>query len=312
MRKILSFLFLTLIALTLQAHGGVDYAHNDLFKGMQKGDKAAILMVHFGTTHADTRQLTIDVLNQKAQQAFPGIEVREAYTSRIVIKRLGERGTAKLNPNAALTQLKADGYTHILVQASTIIDGVEMESLNRNVQEVRSLFKEVRVGTSLLHAPSHYAEVIKALTADNVTEKAYLWVGHGTYDSSTAQYAMLDYMLKAEGHTNCFVGTVEGYPALADAIKQLKASNLKQVVLLPFMFVAGEHAKNDIAGDWKEALGKEGFAVEVQIKGLGENPKIQDLYISHLKYIATHKKIDIMEKKAIYEKTGTKMGAHTD
>jgi sirohydrochlorin cobaltochelatase len=76
------------------------------------------------------------------------------------------------------------------------------------------------------------------------------------------------------------------------------------------MFVAGEHAKNDIAVDWKEELEKEGFSVEVQMQGLGENTQIQDIYISHLKFILDHKKIDIIAKKAIYEKTGEKMDSH--
>ncbi len=118
---------------------------------------------------------------------------------------------------------------------------------------------------------------------------------------------MLDYMLKAKGHTNCFVGTIEGYPSYDDMLQQLKASGLKKVVLVPLMFVAGEHAKNDIAEDWKTDLEKEGYSVDVKMEGLGQNPEIQDLYISHLKFISGHRKIGIMEKKAIYEVTGEKM-----
>lgn len=300
----LIFLFISLIVF---GHGGSNYKHSDFFKSMNDGDKAAILMVHFGTTHADTRRLTIDVLNEKVKQTFPELEVREAYTSRIVIKRLGDSGIKKQNPSETLKQLHAEGYTHILIQASTVIDGVELESLHRNVEEASSLFKEIRLGEPLLYSPHDYEKVIDALTFGNDNSTAYIWVGHGTYDSATAQYAMLDYMLKAKGHANCFVGTIEGYPEFDDMLAQLKASRLKKAKLIPFMFVAGEHAKNDIAGEWKENLEKEGFTVEVEMKGLGENSKIQDIYISHLKFITHHKKIGIVEKKSIYEKTGEKM-----
>lgn len=310
MKKLILSNLLLIIALTVFAHGGNNYEHSNIFEGMQNGDKAAILMVHFGTTHTDTRQLTIDALNDKAKQAFPELEVREAYTSRIVIKRLGNRGIVKQSPEEALKQLHVDGYTHILVLSSNIIDGVEMESLNKNVDEVRDLFKDIRVSNPLLYDPSDYEEVIDILTENNDKTKAYVWVGHGTYNTSTAQYAMLDYMLKSKGHTNCFVGTVEGYPTYDDMLVQLNSSGLKEVVLLPFMFVAGEHAKNDIAIDWKGALESEGLSVEVSMKGLGENPQIQNIYISHLKFMVNHKKIDIMAKKAVYEKTGEKMNPH--
>jgi sirohydrochlorin cobaltochelatase len=49
------------------------------------------------------------------------------------------------------------------------------------------------------------------------------------------------------------------------------------------LFVAGDHATNDIAVEWKDALEKEGFAVDVAIEGLGEVPEIQALYVEKMK-----------------------------
>ena len=306
--KNLLFILLMLVAMVnVSAHGGKNHEHSNIFENLQGHDKAAILMVHFGTTHDDTREVTIDALNKKAQAEFPGVEVREAYTARIVIKRLGERGIIKQKPQDALAQLKKDGYTHILIQPSTIIDGVEMESMQKDVAEMRSDFKDIRIGDPLLYSPEDYENLIGVLTKNSDPNTAYVWVGHGTYDSNTAQYAMLDYMLKAKGHSNCFVGTIEGYPSFEDMHQQLKASGLKKVVLVPLMFVAGEHAKNDIAEDWKNDLEKEGYSVDVRMEGLGQNPEVQDLYISHLKFKSAHRKIGIIEKKAIYEVTGEKM-----
>lgn len=306
MKKIILILITFIMCQPMFAHGGADFEASDIRKSMKDGDKLAILMVHFGTTHADTRALTIDALNAKVQAAFPDVELREAYTSRIIIKRLADRGVQKQNPLVALKQLAADGYTHILVQGSVIIDGVEMESLVRNVNEVLSLFKDIRIGDPLLYKPHDYEKVIKAITKNQNSNTAYIWVGHGTYDASTAQYAMLDYMLKAKGFKNNIVGTVEGYPGFDDALAQLKASGLKKVELVPFMFVAGEHAKNDINGDWKERLVEAGYNVNVRMEGLGQQPDIQDIFISHLKLISTHKKLDILEKKSVYEQTGEK------
>ncbi len=307
MKKIAVFALSMLGAIGIWGHEGNHYEQFDFFRNMREGDKAVILMVHFGTTHADTKAQTIDRLNAGVGEQFPGVELREAYTSRIVVKRLKDRGIVKQNPSEVLQRLREEGYTHVLVQPSTVIDGVEMEALHRDVGEAVASFKDIRVGTPLLYSPHDYERVIETLTVGYDETVAYVWVGHGTYDAATAQYAMLDYMLKSKGHANCFVGTIEGYPGYEEVLSRLKASGLSKVILVPFMFVAGEHAKNDIAGEWKERLQEAGFVVDVDRRGLGEYPGIQGIYIDHLRHAALHRKIDIMEKKKIYEQTGEKL-----
>lgn len=283
------------------AHSEGNFVHNDIMQNMQSGDNIALLMVHFGTTHEDTRALTIDAINQKAKEQFPQMEIREAYTSRIIMRILNKRGVRKLNPVEALAQLKAEGYTHVVVQSTNIIDGIEMESLRKDIALMKPLFKEIRLGMPLLYSPEDYKQVIDCL-AEKGQEKTFtILVGHGTYTPATAQYAMLDYMLQAEGHTDFAVGTVEGYPTFDNAVSKAQAKKrIKQVQLIPFMFVAGDHAKNDIAGDMKEALEKKGYNVSVRMEGLGENPAIQQIYIDHINFIIKHKQIDIVDKKKGY------------
>lgn len=289
-----------LLSVFCRAAGTGNFVESDLFGQMQPGDKAAILMVHFGTTYDDTRAVTIDAIRQKMAEAFKGIEMREAYTSRIVMRRLKTRGIVKPNPAEALEKLKADGYTHILIQPTHIIEGIEMESLRKDVAPLESAFKDIRIGHPLLYAPEDYEAVITALTPPELAEKATLLVGHGTYTPATAQYAMLDYMLKAKGFDNYFVGTIEGYPTFDNALAQMKAAGIRKILLRPFMFVAGDHARNDIAGDWKAALEKEGFEVVVWMEGLGENEAVQALFIEHARFIARHKLINITKKKQQY------------
>lgn len=139
-------------------------------------------------------------------------------------------------------------------------------------------------------------------------EDAIILVGHGTYDPATAQYAMLDYMFKSEGHDKFFVTTVEGYPTFQDAEVRVKASGAKKVLLMPLMFVAGDHAKNDIAGDMKEKLEEKGYKVKVLLKGLGENSDIQNLFIDHIQFSLEHKMIDIIEKKKKYATSDDEAG----
>lgn len=296
-------LFLSIIILMTtfcKAHDGENFVASDMSTTMKPGDKAALLMVHFGTTHDDTRALTIEAINQKAKKAFPQMEIREAYTSRIVMRRLKVRGIEKLTPTEALKKLKEDGFTHVLVQSTNIIEGVEMESLRTEVTDAEKWFKDIRVGNPLLYSVKDYEDVISSLAEINPSEGSVVLVGHGTYTPSTATYAMMDYMLKAKGLKNYHVGTIEGYPTFDDMLVQLRSDKSKKVLLVPLMFVAGDHAKNDIATDWKEELTKAGYNVSVLMEGLGQRPAIQDLFIDHARFMLTHKMINIMDKKKRY------------
>ena len=304
--KVKSFLVSCCIALSglympAYAHGEENFVHEDVMQNLREGDKIALLMVHFGTTHDDTRAVTIDAINRKVMQEFPQMEFREAYTSRIIMRRLAKRGVRKLNPVEALAQLKSEGFTHVIVQSTNIIDGIEMESLRKDIDQMRPLFKEIRLGMPLLYTPEDYKLVIDCLAGKSKEKTFTILVGHGTYTPATAQYAMLDYMLQAEGHTDFAVGTVEGYPTFDNAVDRLQEQKkIKQVQLLPFMFVAGDHAKNDIAGDMKEALEKKGYKVTPLLEGLGEQPAIQQIYIDHIRFILKHRQVDIVKKKKDY------------
>ena len=177
-----------------------------------------------------------------------------------------------------------------------------MESLRRDVASVARFFKEIRVGNPLLYSVEDAESVVDILGAGKPEKGSVVLVGHGTYTPSTATYAMIDYMLKAKGLKNFHVGTIEGYPTFDTMLQQLKDNKTKQVTLVPFMFVAGDHANNDIAVDWKEALEKEGLKVDVRMQGLGEIPAIQQLFIDHAQFMLKHKMVDIMKKKAKYAK----------
>ncbi len=300
MKRILLITIILLAGMTLNAQKE-NFKHSPMILG--NGDKLGIMLVHFGTTHKDTRDATIEELNKRIRDEFPGVPVAEAFSSRIIIKKLAENGIKKITPSQALNELRQQGCTHILVQSSHIIDGAEMESLKYEINENRDKFKEIRTGNPLLYSPDDYRNVIDALEnelPDNID--AVVLVGHGTYTPATASYAMLDYMLKSVGKKNWHVGTIEGFPAFEDVVSKLKEQEVKSVLLAPVMFVAGEHAKNDIAREWKEELEKEGYNVKLYMKGLGENSKIRDIFITHIKFAKENKYMDIMSKKNKYAK----------
>lgn len=274
--------------------------------GTKDEDKSALLMVHFGTTFDDTRAASIDAINEKAKNEFPEMKVVEAYTSRIIISRLAKRGIVKPTPREALIKLAAEGYDHVFIQSTNVIDGIEAEALRNEADYMVPFFKDLRIGRPLLYSIEDCLNVEKILAERYSSPKgknsAVVLIGHGTETPANAIYSQMDYMFGAEGNPDFHVATVEGYPTFETTLAKLKSSKVKNVTLIPFMFVAGDHARNDIAGDWKENLEKEGFKVSVIIEGLGQIPAIQDIYIQHIKDGLKERPLTPVERKAAFIK----------
>ena len=61
------------------------------------------------------------------------------------------------------------------------------------------------------------------------------------------------------------------------------------MILAPFMIVAGDHAKNDMAGDdpksWYNQFIEAGFETETVLKGLGEYGSIRKILVKHLQQL---------------------------
>ncbi|MFR9535794.1 MAG: sirohydrochlorin cobaltochelatase [Rikenellaceae bacterium] len=300
MRNKIILLLTLLFGISNIAIGKTNFYKSNLFDGVSSGDKVAILMVHFGTSHSDTRAKTIEVLNNIVAEKYPDIELREAWTSRMVINIMASRGEQIENPEEALKRLQKEGYTHVIIQSSNVIDGIEMESLRRNVLAAKDKFKDIRVGTPLLYFPNDYEVVVDALKEKQPSNRALVLVGHGTYTPATAQYAMVDYVIRNKGYKGMHIGTIEGYPDFESMSASLKDDEVKDVLLMPFMFVAGEHAKKDIAGDWSNDLTERGYNVTLRLEGLGELQAIQNLFLEHLDFAIENQMYDIIEKKADY------------
>ena len=84
-------------------------------------------------------------------------------------------------------------------------------------------------------------------------------------------------------------------------LKKLRKNGIEEVRLAPFMFVAGEHAKNDMAVTYKNELEENGFKVnQVILKGLGEFDAIQNIFLNHLKLAIEKDDEDIANFKKEY------------
>ncbi len=253
-----------------------------------------ILLVSFGSSYP-TAQASFDHINELVKETFPGIEVRWAFTSNIIRKKLKERGQKIDSPAEALAKMGADGFTKIAVQSLHVIPGEEYKELLQTVEAFNLIpknAKKIVLGKPLLY---YHNDIKKACTAIQSilpakikASEAMVFMGHGTAHPSNIFYPGLQYYLWQQS-PNIFIGTVEGYPGLKEVIAGLKAKKTKKVWLQPFMSVAGDHALNDMTGDdsdsWKSQLEAAGFDVHPILKGLGEFDAIDAIWIRHLEEI---------------------------
>ncbi|MBQ3426371.1 MAG: sirohydrochlorin cobaltochelatase [Clostridia bacterium] len=285
--KTISLLFLAL-CLTIGMVGcGVKKAEKTAVNDAQK---PVLLVVSFGTSYNDSREVTIGAIEKALQDANPDYEVRRAFTSQIIIDKLKERDNLEIdNVQEAMDRLVADGVKNVVIQPTHVMSGFEYDDVVKEINKYADKFDSMKIGSTLLATDKDYDTLISVLTEEtaeyNKEGTAIIYMGHGTEHESNATYAKLQEKITAAGYNNYFIGTVEATPSLEDVIASAKEYGAKKVVLLPLMIVAGDHANNDMAGDeddsWKTAFEKEGFEVECVLKGLGQYKGVQDMIVDH-------------------------------
>lgn len=260
-------------------------------RNMEKEAKKAILVVSFGTSYEDTRKVTIDAIEKDIENAFPDYKIYRAWTSKMILAKLKKRDNLFIpNVTEAMEQMFRDGITDIIVQPTHVINGIENELMKQDALAFSADFASISFGDPLLTSEADNDTVIAAIVDEFShlgKDDALVLMGHGTTHYSNSIYAALDYTFKDKGYPNIFLGTVEAYPTMDSILKMITAHQPRRVYLAPFMIVAGDHAKNDMAGtdpkSWMCQLQQEGFETVPVLKGLGEYPGIRALFIEHVK-----------------------------
>jgi len=260
----------------------------------------AILVVSFGTAAPKTRIVNIDGLENDLRESFPGWEVRRAFTSGMVRAKIAaEEGLLIDPPAAALGRLGRDGFREIIVQPTHIIPGDEYDRLVEAMEPFRQagVFESLKIGRPLLYyegtepgQPDDYRIAVEALRRQLPEFSPAHWgrvilMGHGSGHISDRCYDFLQERLDAAG-LPVFTATVEGGRTFEDAMQWLAREEARQVALMPFMLVAGDHAMNDMAGEeaesWQSRLRDAGYQVESHLCGLGENAEFRKIYRQHV------------------------------
>ncbi len=252
--------------------------------------KKALLVISFGTSYPEALARDITACEQALAQAYPDRDCFRAFTSMMIINKLQRRdGLAIDNPQQALERLQQLGYQDVLIQSLHIINGDEYDKVARQLRAFQTKFWSLQAGLPLLSSYDDYQALIAAIRHQAPPlsgDERLVLMGHGATHHAFAAYACLDHMLMA-AKLPFLVGAVESYPGIDTVIERLIAQQVRRVYLMPLMLVAGDHAQNDMASSapqsWKSAIERAGIEALAIVRGLGENPLIQQMFIDHLR-----------------------------
>ena len=280
------------LALQMATQIGMLEYENPTMKNV--ANKDAIVILSFGTTYPDSRKKTIEATVKAIQKAHRNVKTALSFTSHIVIKHIAENeGSCPYKtPEETLEQLKSEGYTRIALVPLAIVPGMEYKYDVALFHQYKTQFKKMTLATPLMYwqgqedQPDDVMAAMEALDLPAYKKgTAILLMAHGTPDPSNAYYSVMQAKLKAMKRNDVHIYTVEGWPSLDDWVGKLKMHKVENIILMPLMLVAGDHANNDMAGDdedsHKSILEAAGFNVTVKLQGLGENKKIRELFVDH-------------------------------
>ena len=244
--------------------------------------KKAILVTSFGTSHRDTREKCLDLIQREVAEKYGSENVERAYTSGI-IRRIIEKneGIHIFDQKEGLKVLKDKGFEEIITMSLHILDGIEYSKLDD---------KFGKISKPLLADDEDFKKIVENKEFNDLEgNDAIVFMGHGTESEADCAYQKLqDEYLKA-GKNNIFIATVEGKVTIKDVIEKMKGKGFKKILLKPFMIVAGDHAKNDMSSDdedsWKTILKNEGYEVTSVLKGMGEYEFIRKMFMDKLEAV---------------------------
>ncbi|WBF68351.1 sirohydrochlorin cobaltochelatase [Desulfovibrio subterraneus] len=252
--------------------------------------KRGILLVVFGANSKQAND-TLSLVDDRVRSAFPGVNVRWAFTSELIRDRLAEQRVKTDSVRKALEKMGFEKYTHVAVQSLHIIPGAEYEDLLADGEQMRmqKRLQNVVVGSPLLHTDEDVQRAAEAmlchLPALRQAGDAVVFMGHGTWHSGDSRYEDLSRAVRSRDE-GVFIGTMDGSHTIEDILPALKAGAFRRVWLLPLLSVVGRHARKDMAGEgpdsWKSHIEAAGFECLPVLVGVAEYPGFVDIWIRHL------------------------------
>ncbi len=235
----------------------------------------AIILVSFGSADDSIREKIFGRLAAELAEKFSAFEVRQAFTSNFMIKKLAARGILIDTLPQAISKLRAEGFGKIFVLPTHLTAGEEFDNKIKICAA-----EDVEIISPLLSEPPDekiFATILECFKP--AADEDLILVGHGSPHRHNPVYEKLQRLANEKVH----VGVLEesDTPNFDDVLERLKNSRAKKILLAPLLFNGGVHVAEDIAGEknsWRTKLLARGFEVRVVHDGLGAFKNFRELY----------------------------------
>jgi sirohydrochlorin cobaltochelatase len=251
--------------------------------------RQAILLVCAGTT-VELACVAYSQIEKQVAARFPAFDIAWAYASQLIRERLEERGEHIADPEVALKQLHEDGYSRVVVHSLHVAAGSDFHELASCVARMRIVSNmSISLGMPLLVSSPDLKRVVFALLQslpDVTADDAIVLMGHGAPSGRTDMVYLAAAAAFKQVNPRAVLGTIAGSPTFEDVLLQLDAMAPKQIHLVPFMTVAGRHARRDLVGafpqSWQTRLEQDGRLCVAHLRGLGEYCGVVEVWLDHL------------------------------
>ena len=236
----------------------------------------AIILTSFGSADDVIRAKTFDALADELKENFPAFEIRQAFTSNFMIRKLSQRGIFINTPADEISKLRGEGCRKIFLLPTHLTPGEEFDN-----KILPCAANDVEVISPLMSEPLDpkiFVTIIDCFPRDD--DEDLILVGHGSPHRHNPVYENLQRNAGKKIH----IGVIElnDTPNFSDVISRLKISHAEKILLAPLLFNGGVHVAEDIAGEknsWLSRLTALGYKVRVIRDGLGTFKNFRALYV---------------------------------
>lgn len=254
--------------------------------------KTALLIAVAGTTCEQAKGAFLRI-NGKTTNRFGPMTRAWAFTSAGVRRKLAAEGRHAPDVGEALSKLRGEGVTHLVVKPLHMAPGMEYGELQETLDALQAgpdAFERAVMGRPLLESEDDVLRMVGCVRAELPGElgpdSALVLVAHGSrresaravYDAAASACRRLDYP--------AFLGTMAPRSSLDSTLQQCRAAGVQRVYLAPFMVAAGYSARTEIAGtspeSWQSAFGAAGIECVPHLKGLGDSDGVVDIWLDQV------------------------------
>ena len=241
--------------------------------------RSAIILVSFGSADDSIREKIFDTLAAEVAENFSAFEIRQAFTSNFMIKKLAARKIFVDTLPEAIARLRAENFRKIFVLPTHLTPGEEFDNKIKIFAA-----PDVEIISPLMSEPLDekiFATILNCFKKSD--DEDLILIGHGSPHKHNPVYENLQCAAGEKIH----VGVIEetDTPNFSDVVARLKISRAKKILLAPLLFNGGVHVTEDIAGEknsWRTKLSALGYQVRVIRDGLGSFKNFRELYVKKL------------------------------